>query len=433
MLPAYSAAVILIMKIKHFWQAVRASKRTSRKALLSIAAMMALPAIGAQAPAPAMPKEVLGNILFNDLTLSNPVGQSCASCHKPEGAFADPGMAASEGAIKGVFGNRNTPTLLYASMTIPFEELSYEKGWQGGLFWDGRANTLQEQALGPLLNPIEMNNTVEGLAKKLRATSYYGSLKAVYGEALDTSDQAAVDAAADALAVFQQTEQFQPFTSKFDYAEFDLVELTQQEFEGHHIFQGKGMCIDCHSGRFDGDDLFSSYRHHNIRVPVNPELAFYTQPKSVNPEGKAFIDIGLGLNTRLTAEDQKLARGLFRSPSLRNIALTPPYMHNGVFKTLEEVIDFYNDIDSKGPPELSENMSSLLSTPLELTEQEKAALIAFLKTLTDGYEVPAETYRTLKAKRKERAELLAAQEAEYLKAEQERLKAEEARLKASGG
>ena len=199
------------------------------------------------APA-ALPKETIGNILFHDSRLSNPVGQSCATCHKPDQAFSDPGKATSEGAIKGVFGHRNTPTLLYASFATLFERPQYENEWMGGLFWDGRVNTLQEQALGPLMNPIEMNSTVAGLAEKLRATGYYNNLKQVYGAALDKDDKALVDAAADALAAFQQTEQFHPFTSKFDYVEFGFVEFTEQEANGKQIFNGKAMCIDCHSG-----------------------------------------------------------------------------------------------------------------------------------------------------------------------------------------
>ena len=379
-----------------------------------------------------LPKETIGNILFHDARLSNPEGQSCATCHKPDQAFSDPGKAASEGAIKGVFGSRNTPTLLYAGFATTFERPKYENEWMGGLFWDGRVNTLQEQALGPLMNPIEMNNTVEGLAKKLRATGYFHNLKQVYGEQLNTDDQALVDAAADALAAFQQSEQFHPFTSKFDYVEFGFAKFTEQEANGKRVFNGKAMCIDCHSGRFGPFQLFTRYKHHNILVPRNEALAFYDQPKTVNPLGRAFIDGGSQANPHLSAKDKLFARGLFRTPSLRNTAITPPYMHNGVFNTLEQVIDFYNDID-KFEPEVADNSSGMLTRKLNLTEQEKADLITFLKTMTDGYDAPQETLKALKAKQQQMKEQLAVQQAKYLKAEQERLKAEEERLKASGG
>ncbi|BCD96261.1 cytochrome c peroxidase [Marinagarivorans cellulosilyticus] len=379
-----------------------------------------------------LPKATIGNILFHDARLSNPAGQSCATCHKPDQAFSDPGKAVSEGAIKGVFGSRNTPSLLYASFATTFERPKYENEWMGGFFWDGRVNTLQEQALGPLMNPIEMNNSVAGLAKKLRATGYYTNLKQVYGEALDKDDQALVDAAADALAAFQQSEQFHPFTSKFDYVEFGFAEFTEQEANGKRIFNGKAMCIDCHTGRFGPFQLFTRYKHHNILVPRNKALAFYGQPTTVNPLGHAFVDGGTQANPHLSAEDKLLARGLFRTPSLRNTAITPPYMHNGVFNTLEEVVDFYNDID-KFEPEVADNSSGMLTRKLNLTEQEKADLIAFLKTMTDGYEASPETFKALQAKQKQMKEQLEAQQAKYLKAEQERLKAEEERLKASGG
>ena len=347
---------------------------------------------------PALSKEVLGNIVFNDASLSHPPGQSCASCHKPDKAFADPGMASSEGAVKGIFGSRNTPSLTYVSFTPVFQALDYEPGWVGGLFWDGRANTLQEQALGPLLNPIEMNNSLAGLAKKLRSASYYSALKQLYGEQLASDDQAIADAAADVLAAFQKSEQLQPFTSKYDYYEFNLIELSEQELRGIEIFNDKGMCTDCHSGLFHSYELFSSYRHHNILIPANPELEFYRNPKELNPLGSKFIDIGLAANPQFKGEAKKSVRGLFRTPTMRNVAMTPPYMHNGVFKTLEEVVDYYNDINSMGAPELEENPSVLLSSPLNLTTADKAALVAFLKTLTDGYQAPEKTFKELRKK-----------------------------------
>lgn len=365
----------------------------------------------ASSPAPvAIPKETLGNILFNDPTLSNPVGQSCATCHKPDQAFADPGQATSEGAMKGVFGSRNTPSLLYASFATAFGRPKYENEWMGGVFWDGRADTLQAQALGPLLNPIEMNNTVEGLAKKLRAAGYYDNLKQVYGESLDSDDQAVVDAAADALAIFQQTEQFHPFTAKFDYVEFGLLEFTEQEANGQRLYNGKAHCIDCHAGRSGPYQLFTRFKHHNILVPRNTELAFYGQAKDVNPQGKAFIDTGTEANPHLSSEDKRRARGLFRTPSLRNLTLTAPYMHNGVFNTLEEVIDFYDDVDAF-EPEIADNSSSMLIRKLDLTDTEKADLLAFLKTLTDGYKVPQDTYKALRAKQLKMKQQLESQQA----------------------
>ena len=156
-------------------------------------------------------------------------------------------------------------------------------------------------------------------------------------------------------------------------------------------------------------------------MPRNPALAFYSQAKTVNPLGAAFVDGGTQANPHLSAKDKLLARGLFRTPSLRNVVLTSPYMHNGVFTTLEEVVDFYNDIDAF-EPEFADNSSGMLTRKLNLTEQEKAELVAFLKTFTDGYSVPPETLKALKAKQNQMREQLEIQQAKYLKEQQERLK-----------
>lgn len=343
-------------------------------------------------------KPVLGSIIFHDAALSNPPGQACATCHQPDKAFADPGMASSQGAIEGTFGSRNTPSLTYVNFVPPFQPVDYEPGWVGGLFWDGRVNTLKEQALKPLTNPIEMNNSIAGLAKKLRSASYYGELLALYDKPLATDDQLIAEAAADALATFQASEQLHPFNSKYDYYDHSLVELTEQELHGFEIYNDKGKCTECHAEIFNAYELFTGYRHHNILVPANTQLRFYKNPKAANPQGHQFIDIGLAANPKLTGKNKTTTRGLFRTPTLRNVELTPPYMHNGRFKTLEDVVDFYNDISSMGAPELQENPTGLLTSPLNLTKKEKAALVAFLKTLTDGYKVPNETLKALRKK-----------------------------------
>lgn len=352
-------------------------------------------------------KAILGNIIFNDPALSNPTGQSCGSCHDANQHFADPGVTVRDGAVKGALGFRNAPSLKYA-MTIPPLSGGNHDEWQGGLFWDGRANTLEEQALGPFFNPLEMNNTQVGLAKALRQSTYIQHFQTLFGENIIKDDAALIAGAAEALAEFQRTDIFAPFDSKFDYVEAGLMAFTEEEEHGKKLFNGGGPgfgnCVDCHSGNYQGKSIFTQYVHHNILVPRNPDLSYYQQPKTVNPDGKKFTDLGLGQNLKITNSsidgEAARAKGLFRTPSLRNIAETGPYMHNGVFRTLEEVVDFYVEIQRAGPAEVSENQSLLLSTILEFSEADQKALVAFLKTLTDGYPAPKALKDRLRAYQK---------------------------------
>lgn len=327
-------------------------------------------------------KAALGQVLFNDPSLSNPPGQSCANCHMPDVAFAE-SLPVSIGR-NGEQGARNAPALLYNKYTPALFYEDWRETWVGGQFWDGRVDTLQEQALGPLLNPLEMNNTRQTLAKSLRNLSYQSLFTDVYGKDVFEQDDTLISAAAQALQAFQMTDTFAPFTSKFDYAEQGLLELTEQEKLGRKIFDTKGMCIDCHSGIADNKLIFTQFTHHNILVPSNSELA----------KSQSGPDLGLGANEKLTAEEKKRAAGRFKTPTVRNVAITAPYMHNGVFETLREVIDYYNDVEDRerwGPAPYSGNVSKMLKTRLDLTEEEIDALIAFLNTLTDGYPLPAKT------------------------------------------
>jgi cytochrome c peroxidase len=336
---------------------------------------------GAPEPAPVDPKQTekaaLGNILFNDPSLSNPPGQSCATCHRPDMAFSD-GKMVSEGANKSP-GVRNTPSLMYAKFSAAFMYEDWRRTWVGGQFWDGRADTLAEQALGPLLNPIEMGNTREILAENLRKTSYTKLFETIYGKEVFSNNENLLNAAADALQAFQLTDTFAPFTSKFDYAQRGLVELTEQEKLGRRLFDGKAACLDCHAGWGDNKQLFSSFSYHNILTPPNIAL------------NNGIPDIGAAANPKLNADEKKIAQGRFKTPTMRNIAKTAPYMHNGVFKTLREVIEYYNDVEDRkrwGPASFPETKSHMLTAKLNLTEEEIDALIAFLEALTDGYELP---------------------------------------------
>jgi cytochrome c peroxidase len=326
-------------------------------------------------------KATLGNLLFNDVTLSNPAGQACATCHVASAAFAE-NKAVSVG-VTGSLGTRNAPTLMYNKYTPAFREFDVQGAWVGGQFWDGRANSIQEQALGPLLNPIEMNNTRATLAKNLRNVKYLTLFTKIYGDEILKNDDLLINAATDALSEFQVTDTLSPFTSKFDYAEKGLIKLTEQEQLGRKIYE-KNMCTDCHAGIAEDKQIFTNFRFHNIMVPPNPAI----------PGDETTPDAGLANNPNLNVAQKKSSAGQFKTPTLRNIALTAPYMHNGVFTTLKEVVEFYNDMEDRerwGPTPFAENSSQLLNTKLGLSAQEIDALVAFLKTLTDGYELETPT------------------------------------------
>lgn len=347
------------------------------------------------APTPTLDsaKVSVGKKIFNDATLSEPAGQSCATCHSPERAFADPSGAVISPGAAAKFGNRNSPSLIYATYTPAFGFVEYSQKWAGGQFWDGRANTLQEQAEGPLFNPLEMNNTRAGLVKKLALSDYKQALEHAYGEKIWQDNERVIAAATDALAQFQSSDTLAPrFTSKFDvWMEHD-IDLTDQERKGMFVFQDKGKCMNCHPVfGSKGPILFTDFTYHNIGVPRNPASPFLAMDASVNPAGKAYVDEGAVLNPDLPKEAIEAVRGKFRTPPLRNVALTAPYMHNGVFKTLREVVEFYNtrDVSERwGAPEVAANMDTRDTGNLKLTEEEIDAVVAFMEMMSDGYKRP---------------------------------------------
>lgn len=336
----------------------------------------------------------IGKKVFHDENLSEPKGQSCATCHSPEHAYADPAGAVISPGAAAKFGNRNAPSVIYSMYAPPFGFIEYNQKWAGGQFWDGRVDTLQEQAEGPFFHPLEMNNSREGLAQKLSQSEYKQALSAAYGNEIWQDDNRVIAAAADALAQFQSSDVLAPrLTSKFDAWRDEKVEITEQERRGMFVFQDKGMCLNCHPVfGSDGPILFTDFTYHNIGVPRNPASPFLAMDKNINPAGTDFIDEGMVLNPRVPKEKIDTLRGKFRTPSLRNVALTAPYMHNGVFKTLREVVEFYNtrDVSDRwGPPEVADNMDTRDVGNLKLSEEDIDALVAFMKILTDGYEVPA--------------------------------------------
>jgi cytochrome c peroxidase len=337
------------------------------------------------------PKEQLGKRLFFEKKLSTPGGQDCSACHAPERAFADAetGLPVSKGAVEGRYGNRNDLPVAYASFIPPLHRDSVENKWVGGLFWDGRANTLEEQAMGPPLNPLEMANPdVITIRDKLRDLEYADLFTGVYGpRSLDDPAEAFANMA-DAIAAYERTAEFSPFDSKFDYYVRGEAELNGQELRGLALFisANKGNCAACHPHAATPDGtppLFTDFSYDNLGVPKNPENPFYTLARELNPDGYGFVDLGLGGTLDDPAEN-----GKFRVPSLRNVALTAPYMHNGSFKTLFQVIAFYNTRDTGpwAPPEVAENVNEEELGNLGLTTPEIEDIVAFLMTLTDGWE-----------------------------------------------
>jgi cytochrome c peroxidase len=356
------------------------------------------------------PKERLGRMLFNDTALSEPAGQSCASCHDANFAATDPDQwtPTSQGVNPKLFGSRNTPTAMYAAFSPAFHFDAEEGLYEGGQFLDGRAATLEEQAKGPFLNPLEMANTSrQQVVDKVRAAKYARLFKRVYGQdVFDDTDQA-YDKIADAIAAFERTRAFNKFTSKFDAYLAGKVTLTAQEARGLELFEAedKGNCAACHPVTPDTDEnsnappLLTDFTYDNLGVPKNPNNQFYKMKKAFNPDGRKFVDRGLGHTVGLASED-----GKFKVPTLRNVALTAPYMHNGYFTTLKGVVDFYNSRDVKPVcpqefvsdeqaikkscwprPEVAENVNSDELGNLGLTEQEVDDIVAFMGTLTDGW------------------------------------------------
>jgi len=327
--------------------------------------------------------ELLGERLFNDTNLSSPPGQSCASCHSETTGFDDPNsnQPTSLGADGISIGTRNSPTASYAAH-IPEPSTVTRAGpagapiqvLVGGLFLDGRAANLEEQAKGPFLNPAEMANASEAdVIESIAASDYAEDFESLFGEGILDDVDRSYNYVADAIAAFERTELFSPFTSKFDQVAENTAIFTEEETRGQDLFNGKAQCNRCHTSNAD-TVVFSEFEYHNIGVPSNTQLAAFI-------DDPTFIDNGLGDVTGNMRDN-----GRFRTPSLRNIAITSPYMHNGIFTTLTEVIQFYNTRDTTfpQPPEVTQNIDQGGTIgELNLTPNEIADIVAFLETLTD--------------------------------------------------
>lgn len=335
-------------------------------------------------------KEKLGKRLFFEKSLSSPPGQDCSACHDPQVAFADPDreLPVSKGARPGLYGNRNDMTVSYSAFVPPLHYDQTEGVWIGGLFWDGRVNTLAEQAQGPPLNPLEMANPdIQTIFETLQVLDYASLFTEVYGEAALSDPTVAFDHMANAIEAYEKSSEVSPFSSKYDYWLRGESELNAQELRGLELFEAedKGNCAACHPSRPEengSQPLFTDFTYDNLGTPPNPENPFYSLPPELNPDGFAFVDLGLGVTVKDPAHN-----GKFRVPTLRNIAVTSPYMHNGVFKTLFTVVSFYNtrDISDWPAPEVVENVNKEELGNLKLNNQEIEDIVAFLNTLNDGW------------------------------------------------
>ena len=354
-----------------------------------------LPGPGAALPQhPMTQKEQLGKALFLDTNLSTPPGQACAQCHSAEVGFGQPDgdLPVSRGVYPDRFGNRNDLTAAYAAFSPRFHYDIDEGHYVGGLFWDGRAATLEEQAKGPFLSPLEMANPdAPTVVAKVQQSLYADLFREVFGPEAFADPNRAYDFMAEAIAAYERTPELNPFSSKYDLFLQGKVKLTDQEMRGVALFENeeKGRCAECHPSRPGPEHeppLFTDFTYDNLGVPKNPENPYYYLPKSLNPDGTKFVDLGLGGVVKKPEEN-----GKFRVPTVRNVAVTAPYMHNGIFKTLRQVVVFYNtrDVGPWPAPEVPQNVNREELGDLGLTEQEVDDIVAFLRTLTDGFEPKA--------------------------------------------
>jgi cytochrome c peroxidase len=391
----------------------------------------------------------LGKKIFFDPTLSASGRQSCASCHSPEHSYGPANNLAVQlgGPSLSRQGYRPPPSLMYlyrqpnfsigpdsgeadsapnlaqiATQAAGVAKAKKSAGAapstpamvpQGGLFWDGRADTLQAQASGPMLNPVEMaNSSVAEVSAKLQRTSYRNDFIQLFGPHIFESTDLTMSEAMFAVARYQVEEQsFHPFTSKYDYWLEGKARLTQAELRGLRLFNdpNKANCAGCHLSKPGADGMppmFTDYQYEALGVPRNASLA-------INRDN-SFFDMGICGPFRTDLKDQTQYCGMFLTPSLRNVATRHVFFHNGVYHSLEDVMAFYNERNTapqkfypRGPDgkikkynDLPEKFTVNIDdkdAPFDrkfgdkpaMTDDDIRNIIAFLQTLNDGYKVGA--------------------------------------------
>ncbi|GGA38932.1 cytochrome-c peroxidase [Dyella nitratireducens] len=387
----------------------------------------------------------LGKSLFFDPMLSGSGKQSCASCHDPKHGYNPPNALTVQpgGAHMKEAGFRPPPSLAYLYRQMPFSigpdaadtdipvdlnnvaasnrndpRASKSAGTtpatvpmvpQGGLFWDGRADSLQRQAIIPMLNPVEMANTsIDAVALKLANSRYRQSFAQLFGPGIVHDPQQLVDEAMFAIGRFEiEDSSFHPFTSKYDAWLQGQARLTAQEMRGLALFNDpkKGNCAACHISQPTRDGLpplFTDTQYEALGVPRNPELALNKDPR--------FFDLGVCGPFRKDLANQTQYCGMFLTPTLRNVDRRAVFFHNGVYHNLTQVLDFYNlrsvapekiyPRDASGKlalyndiPAAYQKNVDVTDAPFDLhvgdapalTTKDIQDIIAFLHTLDDGY------------------------------------------------
>lgn len=365
------------------------------------------------------PQEQLGKDIFFDTNLSLNINQSCATCHGPAAGWTGPDEvfnahgAVYEGSIPGAFGDRKPPSAAYATQS-PILHVDRKGVFMGGNFWDGRATgeTLgspsAEQAKGPFLNPVEQAlPSPSELVTRVCTASYGALFTQVWGADACSDAATAYNYIGYSVATYEASLEVNAFTSKFDTAK-----LSKEEQRGYALFRGKGNCARCHVANGQ-KPLFTDYTFDNLGLPKNPENPVYV----TNP---SFVDPGLGgfLLTRPDYTAYAAANmGKQKVPTVRNVAkgsceaepgnpdcIVKAYGHNGYFKSLKGIVHFYNTRDvlpqcadpftteanalAQGcwpAPEVAANVNTGELGNLGLTSAEEDAIVAFLKTLSDGY------------------------------------------------
>ncbi|MFT5701713.1 MAG: cytochrome c peroxidase [Desulforhopalus sp.] len=347
-----------------------------RKNMIGVTVLLFIGSVSVVSAASLSQIEQLGKVMFQDKDFSLNSTQSCQTCHHHVAGFVDPTntrdpyyTVVSLGDDGVSVGGRNAPTAAYAGYS-PILQQDENGAYFGGMFWDGRAtgwtlnDPLAEQAQGPPLNPVEMNMpSADAVVQVVRDSTYVQLFYTVFGQGSLNNVDRAYDKIAEAIAAYERSTEVQQFSSRFDQGR-----LSDQEQVGMVLFEAK--CSSCHSMTdVTGEGpLFTNYAYHNIGVPVNPLLA------------DNLVDLGLGGFVNEPAED-----GKFKVPTLRNIALTAPYGHNGYFPTLIDIVSFKNsrDVENWASPEVPANVNTADMGDLGLTEQEEDDIVAFLMSLTD--------------------------------------------------
>jgi len=360
-------------------------------------------------------KEALGEALFSDKNISLTRQVSCATCHDPEHGFIDARFSEDDVDqnvfVHGAFsvgdddislGGRNTPTAAYAMFSPDFFQMD-DGNYKGGQFHDGRADTLKAQAGMPPLDGVEMQMSDKtSVVDRLKENdAYVNAFKTLYSESIFDDVNATYDAMAESIAKFEKTEEFAPFTSKYDRWREGTYTFSDLEETGYALFfsNANTNCATCHTlnsvSEADSKELFTNYEYENIGTPRNIAAMDARAALGLQESNSTFS--GLGATVKESDSNWKNHLGKTKVPTLRNVAVTAPYMNNGVFKELRTVLKFYDHMAGFDNfplnPETSEVWGAndnpdtvnhaVLTTTKELTEVKVKALEAFLRTLTD--------------------------------------------------